>query len=297
MDDDISVDVPEPHQVDDDIAEAPEVDDDQEQDERIVFLDQEEDERIVVLEQDTVDLLDNIHVDHEQEEEEDEDRIVVLNPEEIYHGEEELLTANDDVLLEDPLFIENAAELHGDGNGDQVPDRDQVQDRDHVFDEDDMFDEDRDAHGDHVPDGDPPDDFDDPVDVENEDYRDILSDLSEEWLLTEVSHHVSKEASNSMWKIANDLFHRMYTAKANEGRKIPQFCHLRRKLYEDKVPKIKMEFAYQSKDDGSVTVVEDVSTTPLARFPPSTHRKLYEIASVDVSIKLYTIFTSINYCS
>ena len=117
------------------------------------------------------------------------------------------------------------------------------------------------------------------------DYMSILDNIKKQWLLTEISHHISKEASNSLWDIANAKFHELYVAKGNISRKIPKFGHLRKKLYIDNVPKIKMEFAYECKETGEITIIEEAETTPLSRFPRSTHRRLYEIASVDVSLK------------
>ena len=138
-----------------------------------------------------------------------------------------------------------------------------------------------------------------------ENYRDILADLSKLWIDNEVSHKVSKTASDLFWRISNEYFHRLYVARGNRGRKIPQFGTIRNKLYQDKVPKIKMEIGYMSKDTGEVTVVKDVSSTPVSDFPGSSHRRLYEIASVDVSFNIlfniprlfmlkYLYFKSIN---
>lgn len=117
---------------------------------------------------------------------------------------------------------------------------------------------------------------------EGENYLRILSDLSEQWLITEVSHRVSKQASSMFWKLANDMFNPLYLAKGDLGRKIPQFDCLRKKLYDENTPTVHMEIAYESKETGEVTVVE-ASSTPVSRFPPSTHRRLYEIAWVEVS--------------
>ena len=54
-------------------------------------------------------------------------------------------------------------------------------------------------------------------------------------------------------------------------------------MYQDDVPEVRMEVAFQSKDDGNITVV-DCTSTPISKFPPSNYNRLYEIASVDVSI-------------
>ena len=102
--------------------------------------------------------------------------------------------------------------------------------------------------------------------------------------MTEINHKVSKEASSIFWRIANNTFHRMYVSKGDRGRKIPQFQALREKIYKEEIPTVKMEVAFKSKDDGEVTILEDVSSIPVSMFPPSGYRRLYEIASVDVSI-------------
>ena len=116
------------------------------------------------------------------------------------------------------------------------------------------------------------------------DYQDILRDLSKQWLLIEINHRVSKEATNDFWSVANKMFHAMYVAKGDFGRKVPQFPVLRERLYDNNTPRVHMDIAYQSKEDDGITVVRDVTSAPSSRFPPSTHRKLFEIASVDVRI-------------
>ena len=99
----------------------------------------------------------------------------------------------------------------------------------------------------------------------------------------EIHHRVSKQASNDLWALANTMFHPMYVAKGEGGRKIPQISHLREKLYQSKVPPVRMHIGYKNKDTGEVTVAEDVRSSPDARFHPSTYKRLYEIAFVDVS--------------
>lgn len=110
--------------------------------------------------------------------------------------------------------------------------------------------------------------------------------------MTEINHKVSKEASSRFWRIANDMFHRMYVMKGDRGKKIPQFQSLRDKMYMEDIPVVKMEVAFQSKEDGEVTILEEVISIPISKFPPSGYNRLYEIASVDVSIylKCYTTY-------
>lgn len=118
-----------------------------------------------------------------------------------------------------------------------------------------------------------------------QDYREILLKVSKDWILTEINHKLSKESANELWRIANQYFAQMYKLKEEQGitKNIPTFNHLRKKLYENNTPKVKMEIAYECKETGDITIMEDLEKTPVSRFPPNTHRRLYEIASVDVS--------------
>ena len=103
--------------------------------------------------------------------------------------------------------------------------------------------------------------------------------------MIEVNHRVSHEASDLLWRLANEAFHDLYVAKGDSGRKIPQFPHLRNKLYEV-TPKVRMEIGYQHKEDGNISIVKDVTKIPVSRHPPCTYKRLYEIASVDVSYNI-----------
>ena len=128
-----------------------------------------------------------------------------------------------------------------------------------------------------------------------QDYRNILKKLSEDWIINEITHRVSKQASDSFWKLANEHFFALYSLKTQQGvtRKIPQFQHLRRNLYKKNVPKVTMEIGYECKANGEIMVVEDIESTPISKFPPSTHRRLYEIASVKVSL-CYILYTMMH---
>ena len=89
------------------------------------------------------------------------------------------------------------------------------------------------------------------------------------------------------------MFHPLYVAKGNGGRKIPQFQQLRERMKKDKVPEVKMEVGFKSKDDdGEITIIKDVTSIPVSRFPPSHFNRIYEIASVDVSPVLRKTFSS-----
>ena len=136
------------------------------------------------------------------------------------------------------------------------------------------------------PDPDDQDDFEsDPEDNgTNQDYCAILNSLCHDWVLCEISHRVSKTASNKLWDIANKYFFELYSVKTNQGisKKIPKMQQLRNKAYQQFVPPVKMDIGYQCKDTGEIKVVKDVETTPVSKYPPSTHRRIFEIAYVEV---------------
>ena len=131
------------------------------------------------------------------------------------------------------------------------------------------------------------DDGDDPEDPDLEeefeqadDYHALLKFLAKKWLDTELTHHISKEAGNALWDLGKKWFHRLFQAKEaqNVRRKTPAFVHIRRKMYTDYVPPIHMDFGYEHKDTGEITIVKDSSVTPT--FP--NHQKNWEIGHVQV---------------
>ena len=58
---------------------------------------------------------------------------------------------------------------------------------------------------------------------------------------------------------------------------------LRNEIHDEETPPVKMEIGYQCKESGEIQVVKDVESAPVSRFPASTHRRVYEIAYVNVS--------------
>ena len=110
----------------------------------------------------------------------------------------------------------------------------------------------------------------------------ILSKLAKEWIQVEINHKVSKQASDCFWNLGNKMFHNLYQARGDSGKKIPQFSSLRNKLNKT-VPRVNMDVGYTSKTTGEITVVEDVDTIPVSKFPTNEYKKIYEIASVDAS--------------
>ena len=127
--------------------------------------------------------------------------------------------------------------------------------------------------------------------VERNDYFDLLTQLSKQWLLIELHHQVSKSASNSFWQLALSHMNKLFNMKQHQGvrRKIPQYCHLRRNLNKNHSPPIDLEFGFVDKSSNTLEIVRDVEHAPSKMFPPSKFRKVYEIATVKAS-KTITIF-------
>ena len=113
-----------------------------------------------------------------------------------------------------------------------------------------------------------------------------MNELRDLWLVTSITHKVSKTATNIFWVLARKYFVRIFAARAREDnqKKIPQFEHLRRQLYKD-LPRVNLEIAYRNKESGDV-IKRFTDKTPKSNFPADKFEKLYEVATVDVS-KLY----------
>ena len=122
-----------------------------------------------------------------------------------------------------------------------------------------------------------------------EGYHTILENLCNAWMESELDHSVSQSASNAFWKISFDFIPKLLAAKElqNIKRKIPQFNHIRRKLYDRDTPKVNMEIGYRNKESEEINVVKDCTTMPRKRFPPDKFEKVYEIATVKVKKNYY----------
>ena len=125
---------------------------------------------------------------------------------------------------------------------------------------------------------------------EVDDYDSILHFLSKEWLTTEVHHRVSKTASDAFWALAKKWFHKLFTVKKIQKvtRKTPDFVHIRRRLYLDYVPPIKMDLGYRNKEIGEISVLENTLVTPKSQFPRHQFDKIFEIGHVEVIISSFS---------
>ena len=151
-------------------------------------------------------------------------------------------------------------------------------------------------------DNDDDDGDDEPEDTDNEfvevdDYDSILKHLSREWLKIERNHRVSKVAGNAFWCLARDWFHRLFVCKdrQNVRKKTPTFLQIRRTMYKQEVPPINMEFGYEHKETGVVSVARG-EVTPKSQFPPNQYKKIWEVATVQVRILLSCTYVLIRFC-
>ena len=113
-----------------------------------------------------------------------------------------------------------------------------------------------------------------------------MKKLAEDWIECEIDHRISKEASNELFELGKKMFAKLYHAKNSEGvrKNVPQFVHLRRLLYDKKVPEVSMDVSYLNKSSGEIVVLHDQKDIPRSRFPANKFTKLYEIAKVKVSV-------------
>ena len=116
-------------------------------------------------------------------------------------------------------------------------------------------------------------------------HESLVDSLAKEWLLVEICHDVSKTASNAFWRLALNLIPKIEAAKTKNSKKILQFQQVRNRLYQDNVPSIDMEIAYQNTENKEIKSVRS-TTTPLSTFPPATYTKLYEVATVKVNYNI-----------
>ena len=105
----------------------------------------------------------------------------------------------------------------------------------------------------------------------------MLEDLSKKWLHVELSHSISKAASDALWELGLKFFAPLIRAKEQEytTKKTPQFHSLRRKLYKKFAPPVIIETGCKDKD-GAINVITDSKTV-------KNSKKVYEIATIPVS--------------
>ena len=124
---------------------------------------------------------------------------------------------------------------------------------------------------------------------EPDNFNSLFSSFSKQWVNAQLTHKVSLAAANSFWglsfKYLKDIFH----LKNTEGikKKIPQFIQVRKNIYKDLCPDVKMIFVFLNKTDNTIIRVEE-DKTPLNEYERDPkYQKLYEEARIEVNIDGY----------
>ena len=98
-------------------------------------------------------------------------------------------------------------------------------------------------------------------------------------------------ACNSFWKLAFRGIPSILEMKKNENIKkpIPQYPQIKKNIYLDLCPDIKMHFVYQNTSDGSIIHV-NADTTPINKYQRDPmYKKLYEEAHIEVILSVYLL--------
>lgn len=128
--------------------------------------------------------------------------------------------------------------------------------------------------------------------IDKDSFKYQLSEFSKEWMLNQLHHKVSKEASSSFWNISAKWMFALTSSFLNEKKKkFPKFTHIRRKFLKQNVPEISLETAYIHKESQEFRIVCDTEKVPVRQFPPDEYEKVFEIASVKVQYNFHIIST------
>ena len=112
------------------------------------------------------------------------------------------------------------------------------------------------------------------------DNPNIMEEVAKQWLGIEMSHDVSKAASDLFWEAAKSMVKMLGVNPENP--KIPTFTHIRRKLMEQYSPEISLDVAYKHQETQEIILLSDVRKIS-TDFRKPAYEPLYEIASVNVS--------------
>ena len=116
------------------------------------------------------------------------------------------------------------------------------------------------------------------VEYEFEEKETWVTKLAKEWMLLELTHRVSKTATDAFWKLATTTFtQKLGIAKVP---KIPTFRTLRTHIQRTMLPKITITTCY--KDENGELQQDVQETTRVSKFPAKHFEKQYRIASVKV---------------
>ena len=117
-------------------------------------------------------------------------------------------------------------------------------------------------------------------------YSSLFKSFANQWQHGQLTHHVSLTAATAFWDLAFKYVSDLSQLKAQENnhKKTPGFLHVRKQIYKDLSPDVKMSFAFKKKTDGSIVYVKD-DITPLKKYQRDPeYEKLYEEAHVEVIV-------------
>ena len=123
---------------------------------------------------------------------------------------------------------------------------------------------------------------------EEEEEVDLLEEMSKEWFLTQMKHHVSAAATNSFWDIA---FKNIPLVLQQRRKKVPKFIQQRRKIKQNYAPPIHIEFNYLNLETNEVEQFRGSTEPVKACTNNPKYEKLYEVAHVKVCKLLSMTFT------
>ena len=83
----------------------------------------------------------------------------------------------------------------------------------------------------------------------------LMNEFAKKWMLCELTHKISKTASNELWKLAFQYIPYI------KRQKHAQFAHIRRTLYKENVPEIQIKTCYKQNSTDEVTYTTDTIST------------------------------------
>ena len=93
-----------------------------------------------------------------------------------------------------------------------------------------------------------------------------MHELAKAWLSVELSHNISKTASDQLWKLALASFKPLLDAKIEDKitKKTPQFPQLRKYLYKQYASPISVRTGYKN-EQGELIIKDDSTDSDLQK--------------------------------
>ena len=115
-----------------------------------------------------------------------------------------------------------------------------------------------------------------------------LEDFAKDWSLIQMGHHCSNAVAEAFFKFAFEKCELISELKKENGGKIPCLSHLRRKLNEEHVHGIKMDFLFydlslceEERSNNGIHVM-NVDVKPQKRYPCDKYLLIYQVAKIEV---------------